>query len=73
MQNYKYAALCYLSIFNNVLLYNFCFFKYEVACIALNVIFKYIFKCIIFFLCTVSAFVLLFMYVFYLCYMSLHS
>ena len=50
MQNYKYAALCYLSIFNNVLLYNFCFFKYEVAFIVLNVLFLSTYLNVLFFL-----------------------
>ena len=40
---YKKAALCYLSIFNHCNTCYFCFLKYEVAFIALNVeLFKYL-------------------------------
>jgi hypothetical protein len=41
MQNYKQAALCYLSIFNYCVL--FLLLKYEVAFIALNVVFFVLF------------------------------
>ena len=43
MQNYKYADLCYLSIFNHCAALLFLLLKYAVTFIALNVLFfKYL-------------------------------
>ena len=42
-ENYKYATLCYLSIFNHYAAVLFLLLNYEVACIALNMdFFKYL-------------------------------